>query len=245
MAGVDGGWTALRRLVAGAAYEAKTLLAARPALAVPLARLRGHGEVVDERTDLVIEGFPRSGNTFAVAAFRLAQEPRAVRVAHHVHAPAQVLRAVALGVPALVLVREPEEAVVSLLVRDPERPPAALLRGYVRFHEPLLPHLDAIVVATFEEAVGDLGRAIRRVNERFGTRFRPFEHTEANVERVLAEIEADERRRRAGLELERAIPRPSELRERLKDEARTAYRGTALALRRRAAQLYEAFAARA
>ena len=61
---------------------------------------------VDRRTQIVIEGFPRSGNTFAVVAFQQAQR-ESVRVAHHLHMPAQVIRAAHLGIPILLLVGSP------------------------------------------------------------------------------------------------------------------------------------------
>ena len=62
-------------------YEGKTILARSPTLALPVARLRGHGEPFDPHVDIVIEGFPRSANSFAVHAFRVAQD-RPVRIAH-------------------------------------------------------------------------------------------------------------------------------------------------------------------
>ena len=46
-------------------------------------------------TQLVIEGFPRSANTFAVITFWHLQ-PKKVIVAHHQHVPAQIIRAVNL-----------------------------------------------------------------------------------------------------------------------------------------------------
>src|SRR5262245_65181203 len=70
-------------------------LGQHPALYLPLARgfrraYDGSRKTVGPETELVIEGFPRCGNSFAVAAFSLAQ-PRPVRIAHHLHAPAQVI----------------------------------------------------------------------------------------------------------------------------------------------------------
>ncbi len=60
---------------------------------LPLQRLltpeSARDRAITERTQLVIEGFPRSGNTFASKAFTLAQD-RPVVVASHVHLPAQV-----------------------------------------------------------------------------------------------------------------------------------------------------------
>jgi len=63
------------------------------------------GSRITGETEVVIDGFPRSGNTFAVVAFRQAQSRR-VSVAHHGHVPALAIEAHRRGVPALVLIRE-------------------------------------------------------------------------------------------------------------------------------------------
>ena len=42
-----------------------------------------------------------------------------MQIAHHAHVPAQLLEAVRMGLPAVALVREPEECVLSLVVRAP------------------------------------------------------------------------------------------------------------------------------
>ena len=60
--------------------------------------------LVDRRTQIVIEGFPRSGNTFAVVAFQQAQR-ESVRVARHLHMREQVIRAAKWGIPTLLLAR--------------------------------------------------------------------------------------------------------------------------------------------
>src|SRR5262245_34081183 len=222
-----------------------TQLARRPALAMPLARLRGEGELVREDTDLLIESYPRSASSFALAAFNIAQEPARYVVAHHTHAPGHVIAAIRLGVPALVLVREPEGAVVSSVIRHPDRTCTAAVRGYVDFHEPLLPYRGEFVVGTFDEVVrGDVGLVTRRVNARFGTAFAEFEPTEDNVARALREIDEDWRDRRGGGErLERIVPRPSAMRDGLKGEIRGRYRREVPErLRERADRLYAAFA---
>ena len=53
---------------------------------------KDQARVVTPDTQLVIEGFPRSANTFARVAFNAAQSGR-VRIAHGLHVPAQVVRA--------------------------------------------------------------------------------------------------------------------------------------------------------
>jgi len=227
----------------GLLYDLKTLVARYPPLALPIARLRrGHGEVVSRDTEIVIEGFPRTGSSFAVAAFRRAQD-RPVRVAHHVHAPAQVMVAVRRHVPALVLIRRPEDVVLSLVIRNPEIPVAQALTGYERFYRPLLRVKARFEAATFEEVVEDFGKVIDRINERYGTVFARFEHTEANAAAILAEIEEDYLTRDPpGERFERIVPRPSRRRLRLKEELRVQYRDPALAeARARAESLYESF----
>jgi hypothetical protein len=172
-------WTRWRHQVAWS-------LATRPGLYLPLARLglmgsdRRRCEPVRRSTEIVIEGFPRCANTFSVAAFRLAQG-RPVRIAHHLHSPAQVLAAVRWQVPTMLLVREPVAATASYAVRNRDLPLATILDEYRRFYTLLEPVRDQVVVARFSDVVNDFGAVIDRVNERYGTSFAPFEHTDENL----------------------------------------------------------------
>jgi hypothetical protein len=225
-------------------YSVMTRLAPYPSLAVPLARLRGEGELVDSRTDLLVESYPRCASSFAIAAFRLAQEPRSLRVAHHTHASGHVIAGIRLGVPTLVLIREPEGAVVSCRIRHPARTYEDLLRGFCAFYEPLVPHRGDLVVGTFDEVVGgELGAITRRLNARFGTTYAEFEPTEENVARCVREIDEDWRTRRGdGDRLERVVPRPSPMREGLKAELQGRYAAEAPPnLRHRAERLFSWF----
>jgi hypothetical protein len=222
-----------------------TSVARYPAIALPLARVRGEGVVVDERTELLVESFPRCASSFALAAINLAQAPRVLRVAHHTHTPANVLRAIRLAVPALVLIREPEHVVVSNMIRHPRRTPDVVLRGFLRFYESILPHRGDVVVGMYGEVVGgEMAAVIRRLNARFGTRLVEFEATPENVDRCLREIDEDWRRRRGGGErLERIVPRPSDLREKLKADLRERFRREAsTALVARAERVYASLA---
>ncbi|HZD80276.1 MAG TPA: hypothetical protein VE646_09585 [Actinomycetota bacterium] len=231
-----------KRLLRRGAYEAKSLVARYPALALPIARRR-HGVPVDERTRIVIEGFPRTGTSFAVAAFDLAQDG-GVPIACHVHAPAQILEGIRRGLPVVAVVREPEDTVLSFMIRNPHLEASTSLRGYLRFYEPLRPHLGRIVVGTFPQVTADMGAVIRRVNERFGTGFASFEPTEDNVRRCFEAIEADYRKRLPeGEALEREVARPSAWRRERKEELRAAYRSPSTArLRARAERVFQAFA---
>jgi hypothetical protein len=235
--------TAPRRAI----YACKTVVARSPTLALPIARLRGqgHGEPFDPGVDIVIEGYPRSGNSFSVHAFRVAQD-RPVRIAHHLHAPAQIIAATRAHVPALMLIRDPEDAVLEFVIAKGYVSIRQALHGYVRFYAPLLRYRGRFVVGSFREVTTDFGEVIAHVNEAFGTAFHEFEHTDENVRSSFEAIEADWATRLppGGEAFERRVSRPSEARDELKAQLREAYRGDALALlRERAEGLQAAFVA--
>ena len=93
------GWPQFRR----AWFAARALIGTQPRL-LPLLRFAPatpSEQLVLTETDVCIEGFPRSGNTFAARYFR--QFTQGARVAHHIHLPAQLLLAVEYRVPRVLL----------------------------------------------------------------------------------------------------------------------------------------------
>jgi hypothetical protein len=173
---------------------------------------------VSKATQLVIEGFPRSGNTFAVVAFRQAQQ-ESISIASHLHAPAQVIRAARWEIPTLVLIRNPVDAVLSLVIRHPHISTTWALKSYISFYETITSYRHAYVIGPFDEVIEDYGAVIERVNARFSTRFSPFDHTEDNVGEIFARIESLNRAKGRGL-VEEQIARPSAAREELRSRAR-------------------------
>jgi hypothetical protein len=172
--------------------------------------------LVDRRTQIVIEGFPRSGNTFAVVAFEQAQR-EGVRAAHHLHMPAQVMRAARWRIPTLVLIRKPTDAALSWVIREPWVPIRQALEHYVSFYETAAEYRGSFVVGFFEEVTRDYGAVLERVNARFGTGFSPFVHSEDNVKRVFDRIEELHRAKRGGRLDEKQIAHPSAVKAGLKD----------------------------
>lgn len=179
---------------------------------------------VDGTTEIMIEGYPRSGNTFAVVAFRLAQG-REIRIAHHLHAAAQVKRAVRLDVPTIVLIREPPEAILSLVVRDPHASMRWALRSYIRFYSAIIPYLEKIVIAPFTTVTSDFASIIRVVNSRYGTAFKEFTADEDTLNSVRQTVEWMGQRDSlmTGLDYHTGVALPSEQRQRAKEAHRTEY----------------------
>jgi hypothetical protein len=168
---------------------------------------------------VVIEGFPRSGNSFARRAFIMAQGEGfdVTRIAHHLHVPAQVVLADRWGIPTLVLIRRPKDAVVSLVIRDPISVDQAL-RYYISFYETAEKFRDAYVLGRFEDVTEDFGSVIQRLNDKFGTTFSLFRHHEENVNELFAGMDAQARKRYGERLWERKVQRPTAAREGIKDE---------------------------
>ncbi|RLA98308.1 MAG: hypothetical protein DRG83_14655 [Deltaproteobacteria bacterium] len=199
----------------------RSLIDRYPSIYLPVCRVRlkTRQVTVSKDTEIVIEGSPRSANTFAVAAFAFAQG-RPVKIARHLHAPAQVIAATKRRIPCIVLIRKPRDAVLSLLVRAPHISAEQALKDYIRFYRSVYPYRDKFVVGRFEEATTDFSEIIRRVNARFGTNFKLFEHTEENLQKVFQIVEEmDKQDTGLGEVKEETVARPSTYREKLKKMA--------------------------
>lgn len=189
----------------------------------PTARQR----FVRSDTAIVIDGYPRSANTFSYHAFCYAQEvdgksPKkgeGIHIAHHLHQPAQILRGVQMGVPTLVLIRRPNDCVLSYVIRHPDWlgiEPA--LRKYIAFYSSIFDIKKQVVIGDFDTTTTDFGNIIRRVNDKFGTDFHVFQHTPENEQTVFRRIERVNRRLHEGDE--QGIARPSLHRRKIKERRR-------------------------
>jgi len=199
-------------------------------------------EAVTRDTEVLIAGLPRSGNSFAVNAFRLAQG-RPVRIAHHEYPPPQIYGAAHMGIPALMIVRAPDDVATSRVVSHPPITLRQALLDSLDCYTAIRPLRDHFVLSDFSEVTDDFGLVIRRLNQHFGTAFLEFDHTESNVAVAFEKI--DDRYRAMGEKEQRAfdrmVARPSEERNRAKRAVRNQLESPALShLRSRARRAYQA-----
>jgi len=167
-------------------------------------KMRGHIDIrecrVGSDTEFVLDGFQGSGNTFATRAFKYAQsEP--VRIAHHLHSPAQIIKAVKLELPVLVTLRDPVDTVASLISRWPYMTPDQALNSYIGFHRKIEPYAPSFVLSPFHQTTNNLDIVFQAVNDRFGTDFSPFRHTaeHAHAIRDPASLKSEYEQRRKEL----------------------------------------------
>lgn len=151
--------------------------------------------ITSNQSEVVIEGFPRSGNSFATDAFRFAQG-RHVFIGNHLHAVANIRRGVDKGKPVLVLIRNPRDAILSICARealasklgsswDIRRKINIQACRYFWFYKRINRIRDKVVLVSFSDVTCDYGKVIDQLNDRFKTNFIRFEHHEENVNRVF------------------------------------------------------------
>ncbi len=132
-------------------------------------------------TELVIDGFQGSANSFATVAFKHFQT-KPVRLMHHRHAPILIIQAIKQQVPVLLTIREPVGAVMSLTSRWPYVSVTQALKSYIGFYTQLKPYSSHYVVSTFEQTTQHLDQVIHTINMRFGTHFDLVDVERANLE---------------------------------------------------------------
>jgi len=203
---------------------ASAVLKTKPEAFLPLARIRQNKKrrCVTRKTDIVIEGYWRCGNHFATYAFMVAQ-PHELKVAHHFHAPAQLILAARWNIPAILLIREPREAVLSSTIYMGWEDPAPLLRFYNIFHSAVLSYKEEVVVSEFGITTSAFGATVNQVNAKYGTRFISYEGDDKQAEAVNALIAREHSENMGGNP--RRLPLPSPDKELLKARIRDQLNG--------------------
>jgi hypothetical protein len=160
-------------------------------------------------TRICIEGYPRSANTWAVLMFRQANET--LHIAHHTHSTANISRALRYGIPTVVPIRNPIDAVTSAVVGKNRQD----VDGGISYYGWVEPRVDSLVVAEFEEVTRDFNLVIGRVNLKYGTSFEYIADIETAASRVKQLIRSKVRER--GIDALRKEAIPNLERERLKE----------------------------
>jgi hypothetical protein len=164
-------------------YKVANQVSNYPALYKTISKgLTGRDCYTTKRTDMVIDGHPRSANTYATYAFKIAQRKDLV-VANHIHKKSQFLTAEKYGIPAILLIREPLDCLTSLLIRQPKYDPKALFEGYDFLYNGLK-NSNGFVVGEFNKVVNSYAEIIDGVNKKFGKDFDLYYKTDENEEKV-------------------------------------------------------------
>jgi len=175
-------------------------------------RSRYSNVLISEDTDIVVEGYPRSANTYLVAAIRLASHGR-LEIASHTHALAQVYLAVQRSLPAVVTIRHPVDSVLSYLARQPEVSMANAIRAYLKFYGGVEGISKQIYLVRFEDVVSNFEKVSREISNRFSLTLDWLSNSDLERLGVFSVIEEMETMESGGELRETHVARPSSVRE--------------------------------
>lgn len=161
---------------------------------------------------LVIDGYPRSANSFSMTGLGLLLPEQ--RLFGHTHSVHTLAVAVRRGIPTILLLRDPDEAVSSYSQMVDGMTLKFAYNSYARFHKSLERLKHEILIVSFATATRDLARVVPEVESRFGVELGQPRLVEDLDSLVFAELEETNRRLNNGVLREAGVARKSASRKR-------------------------------
>lgn len=158
-----------------------------------------------DKTEICIEGFPRSGNSYFVSAFHYWNKD--VELAHHSHLAGSVKYAIDRKLPAVVLIRKPEDTVASALAWDGLLNVNVALMSYLSFYNSLWRDRDRLLVLRFENAIRHPDRCVELINKHFAETFKSEDFTSRIDEAISGRLKRVNRQNQRN-ESNTSLPNP-------------------------------------
>lgn len=170
-----------------------------------------------EDYDILVEGFPRSGNTYSEMMMKLTQ-PNIGRLYSRGHHPILLHETIRAGKPAILVIRHPRAAVLSWAlswgaVKKAEV--ANVLDIYINYHRALLGIVPQIAVIEFDELTKDFKGCVRTIAT-FWERDMRTDFEEPNAEAEAFKLIDERIVQEDGRMNEMRVNRPSQAREQAK-----------------------------
>lgn len=183
--------------------------------------------VCGPETDIVIEGFPRSSNSFTIWMLEVLQgEDPYLSIAHHTHSVENLTLAVHFDKPIVILVRPPEDAILSYMIYSGCTLDFAVQR-YQRFFSHVLRLPERPVVIEFDTVVSDFNQVVARINALLAARGGkpvPLSQDLAADTATVKEIARERAEEIHGERMAEQMSVPSEAREEIKASRRAEVR---------------------
>lgn len=162
---------------------------------------------------ICVDGFPRSANSYAYYLVQYSQ-PEGFGLSGHTHSSEALINAVRMGVPSVLVAREPRATVASLVQHVGSRITISdAVHAYLRFYRRLAQVRESLIVSDFPRTTSDGGWFLREVNRRHGTNFEPYVATPEHEERVFELLDHSALTYALNVPTEQVTPRPSRQRK--------------------------------
>jgi hypothetical protein len=172
-------------------------------------------------TEIVVDSFPRCGNTFLYHLLRETQPP-GTRIAHHMHSAGHLAMGSRLGIPTISIVRHPQDACLSLIIRNPKAQAKDTLLNYLHFHM-TLSKLKKVYIVDFNLLIHNTDKAFIYITKRYPSiKYRTIDDLVIkNVSKRVGNADRRDRERRGDQRgSEFTVGKPNAIREKIKEERR-------------------------
>ena len=201
---------------------------------------RRHGtNLFNPDLQLVIDGFPRSGNSYSGRMIGLSQGEN-FKFLSQCHCPPFLLAALKMGTPAALTLRQPEDSAVSWVILR-KLPMDVVLKLYIDFHRVLLRQRKKLLVLNFKTITGDFSLVLRMMNRRFGLKLDVPENIHATKEEAFSHIDSYYQQQPGGydpMKVARPHPERDQMKEQVRQQLKSPQNARIVA---EALKLYEAF----
>jgi hypothetical protein len=199
-------------------FNVRMFIGQYPSLFFPIYGLKKTNRdlFITKDTKLVVSAYPRTANTFFIVALEQIQRNK-ISIAHHMHVPALALEGINRAIPTIVLIRNPEDAIVSFIIRESHISFNQALDAYITFYKPLIAHQDKIIIADFITVTNNFPSIISELNSRFGLNLDNYsEYNKLDKKIVFNEIDEINKRFNKNNLVETMVSRPSDSRKKIK-----------------------------
>jgi len=179
--------------------------------------------LVTSDTELVIDGFQGSANSFATSHFKKNQT-KSVKVTNHMHSPTQIIQAINQKIAVLLIIREPVGATLSLTSRWSYVSVTQALEAYIGFYTKLKPYKDYFIISTFDLTTQHLDKVVEAVNEKFNKTFDLVDVAKANTDHANRLRDPQEEARRKAIKQKKRDELSSAKNTQLLAQAETLYK---------------------
>lgn len=109
-------------------------------------------EVATKKHDLIIESFPRSGNSFLFHLIEASSSTK-LRIGHHLHSAQHVHFGIKYNIPSVVIIRKPEDAIISYAIFQPLYTFNQIFKYYLLFYNCLRSVKNQIIIVKFDNLI--------------------------------------------------------------------------------------------
>ena len=133
-------------------------------------RLKYPDATVCKETDITIEGYMRSGNTFSYYAFKNLN-PK-LKIANRRHSNVQIKYSLRNNIPVILLIRNPLDVITSnYIFFDKKVPFKEIAKSWINFYKPLLLHKNDLIVSDFNKTINEFDDLVLKVNKFYKKNF--------------------------------------------------------------------------